>query len=98
MLYFIQSRVGTYMVNKVLQQITPLTVEMLLLFACGYVGVEFGFSTACLIKTRFTCRKFLPTTQDLMQIRMKDLSANTNGTFQLEVQAQREIKHICQDC
>lgn len=56
---FIQSTIGTYMVNKALQQIMPLTVEMFLLFACGCIGVEFGFPTACLIKASFTCSKFL---------------------------------------
>lgn len=39
------------MVNKALQQIILVMVEILLPFACGCVGVESGFSTACFIKT-----------------------------------------------
>jgi len=48
---FTQSSIGTCMVNEALQQIILFMVEILLPFACGCIGVEFGFSTECLIKT-----------------------------------------------
>lgn len=80
---FTQSTIGTCIVNKTLQEII-LLVEILLLFACGCMGVEFGFSTACLIKTsQDIYMQLIPCPQDLMQVRMRDLSADTTGTFWL---------------